>query len=1105
MHRISYALHLPSTKIQAGLLAFAVLSGVFTTGLHAQLSTTATISGTVMDQTGAVIPGASISIRDLNTNAATATNSNNDGSFVVPGLPVDAYSVTISKPGFGTFSSTGIVLHPATTTSVIARLKPGAANTSVTVSAAAVEVETATPEIANSVYSAQVSTLPLNGRNYQGLASAMPGVQNLSAGTALGTGGRSTDSELSVNGGQNFQTFYALDGIWNENSGNMEQTAVIPNPDSLEEVRVLQNNYSARYSLMGATVVLLQTKSGTSSFHGSAWDFLRNDDLNSKPYFNSSVLPYKQNIFGYTLGGPLFIPRVYNTDKRKTFFFGSEQFVILHKIVSNLTGITPTQNQRNGIFSSQIDMPGTSTPFPQNAAGQYYIPTANINSDSLAYLTTLYPLPNYSGSGSTNYINVKPQITDQQDDEIKGDHYFNSRLHLLGEYLDEYQTLTQNSLGIYPTNWESDYTHNHLAQVAFTATLSQNMINTANIAMDIYLLDLDPEGLVDVNQVPGLQTSLPYDGYLSNRIPIVGFSGGVASEGIPISLPRKHAGDLTDTVGDDWSWLLGKNFFQSGISIVFHTKRQPQEAASQGQFSFTGQFTSPATGAVTQDDALADFLLGDAATFTQATTVPVTVVHGMEVSPYFEDRFQLTRNLTVTAGLRILHTPLPHPAQPETIFDPSAYSIGEAPIVNNNGTITTTSSYNPLNGLVTNGTDGLPNNFSLGPSWYFGPEMGFAWDIFGDGKTSFRGGYGITYVRTFTNQDCSFNCALNPPGLQTTNLINTDFPDPVAAGTIAPATIQTLSSADLRIRSTQVQSYSLSLQREFPGNWIAEVTGASSLGHHVRGVWNYNQPPHDGAFDFNPIINAGTITPYQFAPYLGYGDISTLASRNNQNWNALEADLRHPVSANLFLTLAYTYSHDLTDLTNSTVIDPYNPKGSYGNAEGINFPNSFSTTAIYSLPWLQNAKGAEALVLRGWKYSDITEWRSGPSMSPGLSVPLQGLAARPDRVPGVSLKGPRTTAEWFNAAAFEAPQPGYYGNAGTGILQGPGLVDFDMALYKDFHITEGSFFAFRAEAFNIFNHTNFTSLQTTFGASGFGNVTGANDPRILEFALSYHF
>jgi len=1095
------------------LLLLVLLCTLGNINAAAQISTTGTISGSVLDESGAVVPDATVTITNLGTGVAATTTSNKDGSYVQPGLNVGTYSVAIAKAGFATYTVSGIDLHAAVTVSVNGSLKVGGASTSVTVAANVVQVETATIENANSVESEEVSTLPLNGRNYQALATLMPGVQNTSAGSSLGTGGRATNNALSVNGlGQN-RTFYALDGIWNENTGNMNQESVIPNPDSLEEVRVLQNNYSARYSLMGSSVVLLQTKSGTKDLHGAAWEFIRNDALNSKPYFANTILPYKQHIFGYNVGGPVFIPKLYNRNRDKTFFFFSEQFVILHQAIASLTGYTPTANQRAGIFNSRINIPGSGgQAFGQNAAGQYVIPTASLNPNSVAFLNALYPLPNYS-NGSQNYINNTPQNTNQRDDEIKIDHNFSPRFHLLAEYLDEYQKFAQNSLNgsqsgeVFATNSETDFTHNKLAQASLTTTITQNLVNTTNIAMNIFDLDLNLVGITTTDQVPGFKTSLPYNGFLSNRLPLVTFSGGIAPQGIAAARPLTHAADLDDTVGTDFSYLHGKHFIQAGFTLVFNTKRQNVGTATNGQFTFTGSSTAPATGGVTQDDALADFLLGKAASFTQVSGQPRVAVHGAEFSPYVEDRVKLTKNLQVTAGIRFYHAPLPYgPPGSETNFIPSAYSLAAAPQVAPGGQITTTPAYNPLNGLVVNGST-VPNNFSNKHVYYYGPLAGFAWDVFGDGKTSLRGGYGITYTRIFTNQDCSFSCASNPPAFSSTNLTNTSFPNPSAGGTAKAPTIAALTAADQNIQSTQVQSYSLILQRQVTNSWIASVAGAASTARHVVNTLNYNQPLPFQGFDFNPDINAGVNSPYyystaagvQYSPYPGYAAISTLETGQNQNWNALEVSVRHP-GKKLFATFAYTYSKDLAD----NPLDVYHPQRYYGPVSGLDFRHSLSTTAIFSLPGA-HLEGPLGLALGGWRLSGISTVRSGTSLSPGLSIAKQGIAVRPDIVAGQSLNGPKTKTQWFNTAAFQAPAAGFFGNAGTGIIRGPALLTLDTALYKEFHISERVYFEFRAEAFNVLNHTNFTSVTTTFGSSSYGTVTAAADPRILEFAGRFHF
>ena len=346
-------------------MATLLLMALFFTNpaLYAQLSTRGTITGTVTDASGALVEGAAVTITDDATKVATVTKSNGDGSYVSPGLTASTYSVTIVKAGFKTYTVTGIELHPTETAQVNGALAVGATTETVTVGATSTFVELSTPENSAYISGEDVSSLPMNGRNYSALAALLPGVNNLSSGSALTTGGRSTSDSLSINGMATSRSFYAVDGIWNENTGNMTQQSVIPNPDSIEEVRVLQNNFSSQYSLLGSSVILVQTKSGTSSLHGTAWEFVRNDDLNSKPYFSTSIPPYKQNIFGFNVGGPVSVPHFYNANRQKTFFFWDESYVILH-VPNQTTSQLPVANQMAGCFTSPIKDPVTGNLFP---------------------------------------------------------------------------------------------------------------------------------------------------------------------------------------------------------------------------------------------------------------------------------------------------------------------------------------------------------------------------------------------------------------------------------------------------------------------------------------------------------------------------------------------------------------------------------------------------------------------------------------------------------------------------------------------------------------------------------------------------------------------
>jgi len=1102
------------------LLGLALLLPV----LAGAQATTATLTGTVLDASGAVIPEATVTVTNEGTNAQSVRQSNQVGAFDIPALPTGFYTLKVSKAGFANYTVKKIELHPATTATVNATLQAANAQVEeVLVTATAAQVEVATPEVSSSVSGSQVETLPLNGRNYQALAAVMPGVQNTSAGTGLGTGGRATNNVISINGSLSNTTVYYIDGIWNENTGNMGQTTIMPNPDSLEEVRVLQNDYSVRNGFMGASVVLLQTRQGTNQFHGRAWEYLRNDVLNARNYFSTSVPTLKENIFGYNVGGPLFIPKLYNTGRDKTHFFWNEQWVIDHR-QNTLTGYTITDAQRAGHYATALKNPATGALFPYNSTSGYYDLSASLNASAMAYINALYPTPNYS-KGALNYINNSPMITDQRDDEIKVDHYITPKHHVTAEFLDEYQDYRQNSFNsansgeVFGVNWEEDYTHNKVMGVSLTSTLTDNIVNSISITSNIFNLDLLLKGVNDVSSLSGFTSNMPYAGTLSTRIPLVTLSGGSNSyspQGVPAARPLKHAADLDDMINEDLSWQHGRHFIQGGLQVMFNTKRQNVGTATNGQWTFNAsytKYTSTVNGvSTTTSDAMADFMTGYAASFAQYNDQRRIPVHATVISPYFEDRIKVLKNLTVTAGVRFTHLPLPSPTSGQvTSFLPSAWVAAQAPVISTSGTITSTG-YNATNGLITNGLNGVPQNFFSKHNWYVGPNVGFAWDVRSNGKYSVRGGYGLNYTRIFTNQDCSFSCDSNPPFLSSTNLTTLTFGQATTTGTAKAATIQTLSAADPDIQATQVHSYNLSFEGDLGHNWLVSATGASSQVRHLVGSWNLNQPQHFGNYDFNPALNVNTsYSQYYYAPYTGYGAITTFETRQSLNWNAFEASLKHPVSDSLFFTLAYTWSHNLSNYTSATtfnVVDPYNPAKYYGNTPGYDYRHSASATLMYKLPWFKNGTQVEKLALSGWQFSNITTLRSGTSIDPTLSVTGQGLATRPFRVAGQALKGPKSQTAWFNTNAFSysaTTNAGYQGDASLGLITGPGMVNFDMALYKDFPIVANHKIQFRGEVFNVLNHTNFNGVAATLGKSTFGNVTSARDPRIFEVVLRYEF
>ena len=1024
------------------------------------------------------------------------------------GLQSGNYEVTVSSPGFAVFKATQIYLETAGTYTVKAVLKAGDVTSTVTVNESQAEVQTSTDEISSTVSGEEAQELPLNGRNYQALGSLMPGVINTSPDTALGTGGFNTTNVLNVNGGGAAGSLYTVDGIWNENTGSMTQTTITPNPESIAETKVFQNNYSAEYTLMGASVVMVQTKSGTDVFHGGVWEYLRNTFLDTRNYFvpvSTGVSPEEWNIYGLNLGGPVFIPHIYEAGRKKTFFYFNLQWV-KQKQASVNNGASPTAAMRgqgtpgNGavfpaagaLYGGTIKDPTTGQPFPNNT-----IPSTRINQANLALLNAMAPLPNNQGTAFNNYINTKPTLTNQYDEEFKIDHNISSKLRLTGEYFYEpADTINPNAARMgspFPTDWDTFSTDNQLAEVQLTQFLTPTMTNQTSIAMNNYDVTHDFGGIHTIEQVPGFSESLPYSGgVLQNYLPRVQPSGGWSQFGANSGNVTARATDLEDTVTDNWSWSRRKHFLQAGVTFLFGTKRQWAQAGPpvNGIVTFTGTFTG---------NAVADYLLGDSATFQQSQMLLRKYIHYPIYSPYVEDQWKATKRLTISAGLRFFYMPWPTTQQGYTIsFDPITFIPANAPAVSAKGIITSTPTYNPANGLVVNGENGVPLDLTNAHNFYYAPTAGFAWDVYGNGKTALRGGYGIAYNKS-AGEDCAQNC-LNSLLVGSVSVVNVNFPDPVGGGSV-PVSAPAASGDDLKnIQATRVQTYSLSIQQQFGSDWILSIAGAGDTASDQRLSVNINQPLPSGGYDFNPLLNTPNYTAAYFAPYQGYAGIGIYKSIGITHWSALEVSLRHPVGHNLYLTGAYTWSHNMDNITNQQ--NAYAPGADYGNSN-LNTPQVFTTAVIYSLPRFKSSPHLKQEVLGGWKYSDMTTVQSGSSLNIGMSLANTGLATRPNQV--APLTYPKTYSQWFSKNSYAQPAAGYFGNAKPGSILGPGVVAFNMALYKDFAIREGMALEFRSEFFNVFNHTNPNSPNTSLGAGGFGQITSAKDPRIGELALKLTF
>ena len=1064
--------------------------------VYGQVATTSIINGTVADSSGAAIVGATVTITNRATGAASETRSNSAGSFSQVGLAPGQYDITVAQAGFSQYRETGIALESAGVYAVTAVLRVGDANAAVTVSASAAAVQTTTPEISSTVSGEETEALPLNGRNYQGMGSLMPGVVNTSPVSGLGTGGFNTFNSLNVNGQGLGGSLYLLDGVWNTSSLNHNQTNIMPNPDSIAEVKVLQNNYDAKYTLMGSGVIMVLTKSGTDDFHGGLWEFFRNTALDDRNYFSPTVPPEHQNIFGYQLGGPFFVPGLYHRENHKTFFYLNQQFVKLES-QSVINGASPTEAMRQGVFTGTIKDPSGGN-FPNNT-----IPISRINPNAVALMNALVPLPNNIVPGVfNNFINENPAVTDQDDIEVKVDHNLNSTLRLSGEIIYEKQNAHDPDAGRmgspFNLNWDAYDTHDHLANLQLTHILSPTMTNQITAASSKFDQDHDFGGVHLLSQVPGYHEVLPFSGgFLQDYLPLVTLSGGYSEFGASSCCVVPHAKMLANSLTDDFSWLRGQHFLSAGFTLLLGTERNNYGGSglTNGQFSFNGNFTG---------NSVADFLLGDPATFSQSSNDYRKYMTYHIFTPYIEDHWKATRRFTISAGLRWLFMPWSNAQRGfSSSFDPGHYNPAAAPAVAANGQITATPNYDPGNGMVLNGEGGFPLNLTSAHQSHFAPVIGFAIDVFGNGRSALRGGYGITYNEQ-PEEGCAALC-INYPLTTSLSLVNPPFPSP-SGGKSTPVTAPSVSGVDLRnFQAAQVQSYSLSWQQQIGSQWFVMVGGAGNVGHHLPGPTggpnlDLNQPLPVPGYNFDPAINTGSYSNAYFAPYQGYNAITYYASYGKTSWNALLVSVKHPIGHDLYVTIAYTWSHNLTNM--NAIQDQHNPDSSYGNSTQ-NIPQVLTWSLIYSEPWLKNSTGWKRQLLSGWKLSDMTTMQSGGSLNLGLSTSHNGLATRPDAVAPLTYQ--HQLLNWFGTKSFVQPAAGFFGNAGVGTILSPGLVVYNMALYKDFRMTERVTLQFRSEFFNAFNHPNWGSPNTNVGAGSFGQITSMKNPRIGELALKLRF
>ncbi len=1113
--------------------------------VHAQANVGA-ISGTVTDAAGSLVPGATVTISNQATGVARAATTDNSGFYSAEGLSVGQYKIDIAKPGFKESITSSIQIDPGQRRSNNVRLEIGNATSEVNVTANAVQVNTESSESGGTISSEQIDNLMLNGRNFQTLAIAIPGVSSTNAADALGGGGLEGSTTLIVNGNSVEYTTYTIDGVYNMNSGNLANINILPVVDGIAEFSVLKDSYSAKYGFAGSGQVVVETKSGSGTFHGSAWEYLRNNAFDASNYFSTSTPSLHQNIYGYTLGGPVMIPKLFNTDRsRKTFFFASNQWQSISAGSVIRAAVFP-QAMRNGNFSNSPTLDGNLTLDARSQAllasegrtncisGPKTLNPACLDPVAVGLLKAYVPLPNNPSGGFQNYINQDPQKTDQIDYQFRLDHQINKNNQLIGRIMYE------QVLNDFPNDAWSGTPYNTITNAYYTtgfnglirvqSNITQNLLNTAGIAetddRPHILLRKGggtlPAGLSIIQSFPNAPTL--------NRIPNISIAEGWAGNGVgsqPIS-----ASDGEGIVMDDVSWIRGRHVLQGGALYMFGIKRQTVFTNPQGSFGFSGAHTG---------DPAADYMLGLDSSYSQASSEREGAFHYRQGEAYVQDDWKVMPRLTLNLGVRWVYFSNDTVSGSQvTSFNPALFDSAQAPVVTSTGAFVVNGSNQPLtpggapanllNGLVFAGKNGVPHGFFIPKKTNFGPRVGFAYDLSGNGTTSLRGGYGIGYSR-IPVAVIYYAFGQNPPYNQSANILNSLLSNGTAGGTAAAPTPQNLNAVPSAFRPTQIQSYSLTLEHQIKNNLVGAIAYAGSQTRHltsgVGGGNDINWPlqvsapsasgclpagqPTASLYDFDPCLNAGVSSADYTRPYLGYSTINNQYDEGSANYNALQSSVNYRAGASQF-SLAYTWSKALATVAGHSAgsntsqgSGPQNPRNwaaEYG-PPSYDFTNDVTATWVYAIPYFAHSSSLLKATLGDWSLGGLFLHQSGFALSPGMSLSTQGLAARPNQIASLHKVG--KLSEWFDTSAFTAPGYGFYGDARNGTIRGPSYTSLNISLYKAFPIHDRLALQIRAEAFNALNHPNFRGVDTGLGDGSYGQVNSAGDPRIMEFAMKLTF
>jgi hypothetical protein len=1064
-------------SVSHGLLRVACLLGEVV--VFAQVPT-ATITGVAQDPSKTVVQGARITVTNTATHYNRSAVTGTNGEYRISGLPVGPYELRAEMQGFKTAAVSNIILEVDQLARVDIGLELGQiAETVQVVGTTAPLVQPEDSQVGTVITNIQIVELPLNGRNFIQLNRLVPGVVPGPHGNFFDNNTAQTDASFSVNGQRIYANQFYIDGA-NTTQAQSQANSFSPPIDSIQEFKLQTSQYSAELGQGGAGQVNLVTKSGTNRFHGTAYEFVRNDFFDARNYFDPpravrkatlghELPPYRQNQFGGVFGAPAMIPRVYNGKDRTFIFFSYEGLRVSQQ--QTATALIPTLAQRQGVLtgiSGSVHDPLSGQPFPGNI-----IPPERINPVS-RQLLPYYPEPN-SSDPTRNYISSSPSYTDSNYVGMRVDHRFSVTDNVMGRYQQQIKDLQPFVLN--PNFALFAHNNSYNSMVSETHVFGPGLINEIKLSYN--------------KNTFGQLTGHSYKDNIVEKLAILGLNQNPRDFGVPgISISGYQGlGDSTTyevphqiyQVLDDVSWMRGRHALKFGADIQRQYYNFVETLTPNGSFSFNGQFSG---------NALADFLLGYPASVSRSISQFSPRYRRDWLHFFWQDDWRVSGRLTVNLGLR--------------------YEADKRPISLND----TIASFDPGTGqMVLPGQNGYPRSLKEGGLLDFGPRIGFAYRLTNDNKTVLRGGYGIFYQQMPTNEDVDL--AINPPFITQNSVVSSistptiDFQDPFNVRNGASTSPVLVFGATRQFSDPYIQQWSLDVQRSLPGEILVEAAYLGNKGTRLPMLnWINQATPGPGAVQARrPYPNFGTI--YWIGPFAA------------SSYHGLQLKAEKRFSHGLAFLVSYAFSKAVDD-SSTAVIGTGDGNANIQNAHNLRAEkalslfdtrNQFSFNWVYELPFGAGRpvalRGVPNVILGGWEIDGITLLHSGQPLTVALGTTNANVGdgtERPDQLRNPNLPASQQTVNrFFDTSAFAKAAPFTFGNAGRDTVIGPGYADVDFSAVKSFRFTEERRLQFRGEFFNALNHPNFFKPVATFTSPAFGSLTAAAFSRQIQFALKLVF